>query len=125
MGTNVRAQSWRGDGLGGLDRGSRVWWRAAPEEWLPATIVSMSAKECSIALDTPCRTGHRQGASLDYSTRPRRLIPSYMSAGGQIPSWVRSSSRLVVGLDTDCSLVVITRVMTLCNQREPAVRYTG
>ena len=51
------AQSWRGDGLGGLDRGSRVWWRASPEEWLPATIVSISAKECSIALDTPTGQG--------------------------------------------------------------------
>jgi len=51
------AQSWRGDGLGGLDRGSRVWWRASPEEWLPATIVSISAKECSIALDTATGQG--------------------------------------------------------------------
>ena len=55
--TVLAGQSWRGDGLGGLDRGSRVWWRASETEWQPATIVSNSAKECSIALDTPAGQG--------------------------------------------------------------------
>ena len=82
--TELAGQSWRGDGLGGLDRGSRVWWRASQTEWQAATIVSISAKECSIALDTPAGqgTGKVRGVWRWSSTvRPSRAPRSWACGG--------------------------------------------
>ena len=49
--------SWKTDSLDGLARGSPVWWKSSPTEWLPATLQSVGPKDCTIALDTTSGPG--------------------------------------------------------------------
>ena len=46
--------AWKNDTLEGLEKGSRVWFRASDTEWRLGTLTSVNAKvttECIVALD--------------------------------------------------------------------------
>ena len=67
------AAAWKLDGLQGLDRGSRVWWRASATEWQPATIVSVAVPDCTIALDSAAGQGMGQ---VSRCPKPKFLCQS-------------------------------------------------
>ncbi len=70
-------QAWKTDSLEGLDKGSRVWWKSSPTEWLPATLQSVG-KECTIALDTDAGPGTGKVGLMPYrahALQHRKLPP--------------------------------------------------
>ncbi len=45
--------TWKQDTIDGLERGSRVWYKASATTWIGATLQSVSAQECSFVTDSP------------------------------------------------------------------------
>mmetsp|Transcript_18537 Transcript_18537/g.55885 ORF Transcript_18537/g.55885 Transcript_18537/m.55885 type:complete len:757 (+) Transcript_18537:318-2588(+) len=49
--------TWKQDTIEGLERGSRVWYKASATTWIGATLQSVSAHECTFITDSPAGPG--------------------------------------------------------------------
>lgn len=57
----------RGGSLEGFGKGSRVWYRAEPDHWLPGALASQPHAECRITLDSNLQ--HPQAGKVHKPTK--------------------------------------------------------